>query len=498
MTRALAGAALGALALLGACGTKKTSDGHGLPDHDAAAPGLAALRIELPAAPAPGRPFPVLVRTADGIPIEARIELAVGDGPPLAVALRRGRGSAGPIVAAAGPLRVRARLGAAWAERTVTVQERPVRRLAGTLDGDDLRWDASADVRLEGTVAVPAGRRLVIEAGARVLGGARANLDVAGELEARGTAEAPVLFTRAGDEPWGGIRLAPGARGRLAHVLLTEGGGDPARPFGHSESQPLVLAEEGARLEVEGGGAVDNPGKAYSSARATVTIRGVLVSRCDQGGEHEDSELLLEGSHILEIPDADGRFDDDDNDGLYLSSGRQLVVGTRKAIVRDTVIAVTEDDGIDHAGVPVDIERVWIEGVPHEGIAASNGARVTVTDSVIKGCGQGIEAGWGAPEVVVTHSLLLDNGVGLRWGDEYEWKNEGRLTARYVVVIGSRQAAVRNLWEGGGGVSDPSRMEVSCSILEGAPALAPGGCLAPGAAPLPGCPDGPPGPRTCR
>jgi hypothetical protein len=290
-------------------------------------------------------------------------------------------------------------------------------------------------------------------------------------------------------------------------VLFTGGGADPDRQFGHSQSQAVVFADQ-AELMVTGGGVIDNPGKGYSSRASTVTLSGVVVSRCDQGGEHQDSTLLVERSHFLEMPDADGRLEDDDNDALYVASSAMGTPGTKPALIRDTVFAVSEDDGIDHGGAQLTLERVWIERMTHEGVAASNGGSVTISDSVVTRCHQGIEAGWGAPAVWVDHSLIFGNDIGLRWGDEYGWANEGTLKARAVVVTGNGEANVRNFWEGGGR-AEPTAIEITCSAVSspdwdgrggnipGAASVTPGGCLDRAALP-PGCPADPPGPRVCR
>jgi hypothetical protein len=451
------------------------------------------------------------VRTSDGAPVSAAVEVslaAAGAAPKtVPVQLYRGRGSTSARVETAGELKVRASLAAIAVERSVVIAQRPRREIAGRLAGDALRWDVAADVVVTGDVTIAAGERLVVARGARVLLGPRVNIDVDGEIVVEGTPEEPVLFTAQGG-PWGGLRLQKGGKGDLRAAFLTGGGGDDRRVFGHSDSQPVVFAVE-ADLSIEGGGLVDNPGKGVSSNRARVRLRDVLTSRCDQGGEHADADLTVEASHFVELPDGDGRLDDDDNDGVYVVAlAAPPAAGPPVARFVDTVFAVTEDDGIDHNGATILAERVWIERVPHEGVAASTGGRVTVRDSVITRCQQGIEAGYGAPEVVVEHSLLWDNGVGLRWGDEYPTPNEGKLTARFVAVGRSREANVRNRWDGGGGQPKPDAVDISCSMvsspewdgkngnLAGTPSIDGTGCVRDPRS-LPGC-EGVLGPRSCR
>jgi hypothetical protein len=149
---------------------------------------------------------------------------------------------------------------------------------------------------------------------------------------------------------------------------------------------------------------------------------------------------------------------------------------------------------------------VYIEGMRHEGIAASNGAKVIVRDSVVRGCAQGIEAGWGAPEVHVERCTLVGNGVGLRWGDEYPWQTSGSLRASGVIVRDSGQAAALSHWEGGQ-QENPSALLVTCSALDRAGWVGTGNAGNPPQIDGRGCPLGGPrvndgctvalGPSTC-
>jgi hypothetical protein len=483
--------------------------GAGANSPDAGPAGTSAgLTLELPAAVPAGVPFPIIVRTTDRAPLDGEARVTVGMQPPLVAVLHRGRGSVSAVMMNAGEVTVTATLGERTGTRRLNVGDRPRRELAGELGGDDLGWSADRDVVLRADVVVPAGATLLIGAGTRILGQGKANLQVAGRVQVNGTADEPVLFSRAGAAPWGNLDLRPGAAAQIAHALFTAGGGDDNQVFGHSQSQPVIMVRQ-ATLTIEGGGVIDNAGKGPSSDHATLTLRDVVVSRCDTGGEHNDSTILIERSHYLEIPDGSGVMKDDDNDGIYLSSGIPNVEGTHEAIVRDTVFAVTEDDGVDHAGVPVTLERVWIERVHDEGVAASNGSRISVIDSVVTKCPQAIEAGWGGPTVIVEHSALFDNGIGLRWGDEYSTPNTGTVTARYTAVGPSPMGTVVNRWDGGGGAAKADAFDISCSMVAapewdgragnaaGTPAFDADGCVTGPMRALPGCPDGALGPRTC-
>ena len=317
-----------------------------------------------------------------------------------------------------------------------------------------------------------------------------------------------MVFASAGEQPWGGVRVLPGGSALIEHAWLGGGGGDSSRAFGHSDSQPVLWAER-ATVELRGGGIVDNVGKALGSDEARLTVRDALISRCDTGGQLNSTELLMERSHVLEMPDADGRFDDDDNDGIYLLSALAEADGTiAPSIIRDSVFARGEDDAIDHNNAVVRIERVWIEGFRHEGLAASSGNSATIVDSVVRDCGQGIEAGYGTPTVEVDHCLLTGNDVGLRFGDSYDRDTNGTLSVRNTIAYGNR-TNVRNYVNQIGGPLEGA-LTITCSLVDdpaydeadgnlpGAPEgdlLASGCAIGPAAAAE--CDQPVPGPRTC-
>jgi hypothetical protein len=487
------------------------------------------LLLQLPEAPPAGVPFPVLFRTSNQAPVSARGTLTADLRAAQPAQLYRGRGSVSLTAPSPGLLQVRVMIGGLAAERTVTTTERPRRTMQGVLEAQDLVWDATHDIVLGGTVVVPKGAMLKVTAGVNVLGQAKTNIDVAGELLVEGTLEAPVLFTRAGPSPWGGIRVLPGGRATLRHALVTQGGGDSTRHFGHRiafmPSQPLLHAS-GGELLFEAGALVDSRGKGFAGSESgNLVIRDTLISRVGQGGETNIAEVLLEKTHVLEIPDGDGLIEGDDSDGVHLGASRLVDGKERPCAIRDSVFAVIEDDAIDHAGAPLHVERVWIQDAYHEGVAASKGNRLTITDSVLTSCGQAIESGSGKPDVVVEHVLIAGCGVGLRWGDE-DTNNNGKLAARYTVVVQGQPlpginpivfrppypsaALNKSVYNHNNALMGPGpagSLHISCSMVDtaawdginnnvgGKAPFNDAGCVGATARTLAGCPAGPLGPR---
>ncbi len=530
------GGASGAGGMRGPDGGSGAGLDASIPRSGDASPGATGtgLVLELPAAPPVGLPFPVIVATADGRPLTIRAMLTIGD-QQKPVEMRRGRGSVSLIVTAAGAINARAVAGDLTGERKVMVAARTLRMVTGMLDAKDLKWTNVEDIVMQGNVIVPEGAKLVIDAGTRILGNARANLEVLGSLEINGTAADPVLFTRATDAAWGGIRST--GKSEFHHALITHGGGDETRSFGHKvaldnpklplPTQPLLLARVGD-VVVDGGGFFDSRGKGPSGEmNASLTIRGALITRVSQGGETHDAQIIIEKSHIMEIPKADGLVKSDDADGYHLGPPRKQNGMALASVFRDTVVAFTEDDGIDHNATDLTIERVWVENTYHEGIAISESGQVMVKDTVVTRSGQGIEVGWGKANVVVKNVVIAGCGVGLRVGDDYEMDVDGTLKVSYAMVL--KDALVQGpvfksdfpnidgtfwdkkltVWNYLFKTKGPKAgaMDIGCSMVQspdwdgkqnnlaGTPPVDAKGCVEQKM--LMGCPDGPIGVRTC-
>jgi hypothetical protein len=322
-------------------------------------------------------------------------------------------------------------------------RELPRRRLEGSLSGSGLVWGPDEVIELPIGAQVPRGSSLTVHEGVWVLLGERANLDVSGSISVEGSQAAPVVFEALElGKPWGGVKHDGDGRWRWAFVL--EAGADASRAFGHSRSQPALYAGPGARLDLERVAVQDCVGKGVSGREAQITMRGCMTARTDTGGEHEYVALTLEESHFMDFPTLDAPPADDDNDAIYLRGTLMLDGEPAMSRIADTTFIGGQDDGVDHNSATVELERVWIEGFAHEGVAASDGGAIWVRDSVVKGCEQGVEAGYGAPALVVERSLLWGNGVGARFGDSYQRTYEGSLTVLDTVFFENTD---RCLWD---------------------------------------------------
>jgi hypothetical protein len=307
----------------------------------------------------------------------------------------------------------------------------PVVTHTGTISNHAI-WQASQEHHITADLTVSQGGQLTIEKGTRIVIDSKVNVIVNGELEIKGDKENPVLVTcQNRDAPWGGFVINE-TDVSIEYCFFIHGGADDSRIFGHSNSQPVLLANN-SDVSISNCFFLDNVGKALGVSRARIRIEKSLISRCDTGGEFHHSEVHVTGCHILDIPNDDGVFVDDDNDGFYFAdvpSDPEV-----NSSVENTFIITGKDDAIDHNLARLEIRNCWLEGFMHEGVAGSNGNWVTVFNTVVKNCEQGIEAGYGSPDVTVDHCVVVDNDVGIRFGDSYDWGCEGTMTVTNTILF---------------------------------------------------------------
>lgn len=395
-----------------------------------------------------GAPVPAVIRCRGENPRSGgwetfQLSAAEASLDPPETVVKRGWGSAKLTLGGSGEVTLQAMppsgTGAVTAVIEILGEEFPAREISGALSGAGLAWDSTAIIRLTGHTAVPAGAQLTIGPGTRVELEADVRLDVNGAVFCGGTAEAPVVFApRRPDQPWGEVNHDQG-RGDYTYTFFTGGGGDAGRSFGHSGSQP-VLRGVSSFLRLDHVYFLDNPGKALGMVRSTLLMDDCLVSRCDTGGELVSTEAVIDRCAWIDIPSGDTVEVDDDNDALYLSGYEE---GANATLIANSVFVSGKDDGIDHNGAEVVVDNCVIEDFDNEGVAASNRNRIEITNTLILGCEQGIEAGYGSPEVVVNHCVIVGCDTGLRFGDWYDLGCTGTLDVLNTISDGNH---IRNAW----------------------------------------------------
>ena len=428
--------------------------------HEAPAYGELTGHIIAPKEAVIGESIPAIVRVYDhrgdlassySMPIEA---FGVDPMRTYAVDVKRGTGTAffTPLEASDVELSLpdkylgNARIdGESDAIQSKTVRVRPAslpgNSYSGTVEGD-IVW--SEDAYILEDVTIPQGSTLTIEAGRRVLFNNRVNLTVNGTLIVNGTDADPVHFSsRQSGSPWGGLRVQNG-HAEINYAFFTAGGADTSQTFGHSNSQPVIRADS-STLRCDNCFVINNIGKGFASTNdSIVEIHQSVISNNDTGGEFVNSVVRVTETMVKDIPNGDGVFADDDNDGFYFSGVHS---SGEPSLFKDSTVLNTKDDGLDHNGAMLRVEGAWIEGALHEGIASSNQNSVHVFDSVFRRNNQGVEAGYGSPDLNVSSSVIIDNlttadpdsqiTAGVRFGDGYDGSNgayRGHVTATNLVV----------------------------------------------------------------
>lgn len=297
-------------------------------------------------------------------------------------------------------------------------------------------WTSDYDYYITDDLTITEGTEVRIERGTKIFLSENVNVFVDGKIIIEGTINKPVLFSSVQWElSWGGIEINNlNDTSKIQYCFFTNGGGNPDFLFGHSNSQPVIKVNN-SYLEAKSCFFIDNKGKALGSTLSNISLDNCLISRCDMGGEFHNSITSISNTYVLEIPNDDGVFIDDDNDCFYFYGA--FPNSNEPSIIENSVLISGKDDSIDHNGTNLKISNCWIENFFHEGIACSNQNFVEIINTLVKGCEQGIEAGYGSPQVHVDHCVSVENEVGLRFGDSYTTGCSGQMSVINTIVYGN-------------------------------------------------------------
>ena len=118
------------------------------------------------------------------------------------------------------------------------------------------------------------------------------------------------------------------------------------------------------------------------------------------------------------------------------------------------------DDGLDSGGSQggeIHVSNTRFESIFHEGAALSSRESVVknhyFTSCIFKDCGQGLELGFSSPNhlVLVDSCRFIENGIGIRYGDNYATQHAGVLSVSNSEIMESHYYDVWNMlrekWE---------------------------------------------------
>ena len=220
-----------------------------------------------------------------------------------------------------------------------------------------------------GDLTVLYGVTLTLEPGTLVLldgvaaGAQGTNILVQGSLQALGTAASPVTFTAyTTGRNWGQLHFVNAAKPSLfRYAEIMRAGRAPGA--GHTGTGPAV-AVFNSTVTFEHASLTDNAGKIMQTyAKTELTFLDTLFSRSVMGPEISGSSLLFQDGWIIDMRNKD------DADGIYIHS---QMSGQTCTLV-NSVIAGTDDDGIDTLGSKVVVQDCLIRGCKDKGVSIFDG-----------------------------------------------------------------------------------------------------------------------------
>eukprot|EP00658_Telonema_sp_P-2_P017465 TRINITY_DN16787_c0_g1_i1.p1 TRINITY_DN16787_c0_g1~~TRINITY_DN16787_c0_g1_i1.p1 ORF type:complete len:192 (-),score=33.50 TRINITY_DN16787_c0_g1_i1:103-678(-) len=175
-----------------------------------------------------------------------------------------------------------------------------------------------------------------------------ASISVFGTLILAGTPSDPIsVVGESRSSQWTTILAESGGAVKARYTFVT-GAGSPKHHEGtghhHKHSSAFTASSKGSSVSLVNCVLTDLKGPGVTAGgRATVHVEKSVIQWAEMGAECVQSDFTSLGSTWSHIPSATPTYQDDDNDGLYLSGG--------KHVVAESTIAHTKDDGID-SGTP--------------------------------------------------------------------------------------------------------------------------------------------------
>lgn len=425
----------------------------------------AGLRVTLPSAYPATMEIPLVAWVTNRVGGMVRSHGLLSTGHSSPIQLRRGVGSGFlRLDASAEPSVVQLKIGTIETQQTIAVEPNPAWTDVSGLLSKNTTWPERARIRITAPVTLEKGVTLEIGAGAVIQCLPGSEFQIAGVLKAHGVATNPVIFAPADRlHPWGGLVLRTNtARLELTHAILWGGGAEtnwfqlhPGSGSTHKPHRPMIYLQNGATAILTDSALLDSAGQATHGESSSFHCTRTLIQRHITGGQHNRGEVVMSDSAVIEFPYEGAPFEDDDNDAFYLTGGAHSFTNCLFGWALDDAF----DAGTGSAG-SVNVVGCWFEGCFHEGMAWSDDRVARVRDSVVVNCGQGIEAGFGAPDVVANHILSAGNLIGARFGDNYAKVFSGFLRVTNSLILYNHQDIFGRTWASKAWTNQTDRMAV--------------------------------------
>ena len=307
--------------------------------------------------------------------------------------------------------------------------------VSGTIQDGELIWEDHSNIYIEDDLIIPGGASLTIKKGSQVRLNEHTNIIIRGNLNILGTKESPVLFkSNSWNKPWGGIEFY-NSSSEINYCFFINAGSDPNKGWQHTNTQPVIFAKENSNLVLNNAFILYSPGKALGAHTSIVNIDSAISSFVFHGGEFHYTHLIYNHSYTMNIPNNDEIIVDDDNDGFHIDYRHPQINDPSQII--NSFFFTGKDDAIDQHDARINVNNCWIENWMNEGIATSGGDTVIVSNTLIKNCNTGFEAGWGSPKLFVDHSLAIENVTGFKFGDNNSTPSTGKVSVTNSISFGN-------------------------------------------------------------
>lgn len=317
--------------------------------------------------------------------------------------------------------------------------------LSGEITGE-YTIGANTCVKITGELLVPANARLIIEEGAVVMVDPGTNIVNDGPVQLNGTAINPIFITCSDQGSyWGGF-ISNGASATIdgQYVFFSRSGFHEGGDFnlGHAKRQALFYTIN-SNLNLSYCNIINNIGQIFFPISSNLVLENLLIHGAKTGGQFNGGQASLSNCIFSDFPNESEKYQDEDNDGLYIS-------GTNVNI-NNCIFMYAKDDGIDSggsAGGEITIENTIFEGCFHEGAALSSKSPSvkfhSFSNCTFRNNGQGLELGYSSPDhlVQVDSCLFEHNHVGIRYGDNYSTDLEGKIVVSNSYSINND----RDIW----------------------------------------------------
>ncbi|MGC8830031.1 MAG: hypothetical protein ACP5TE_09670 [Verrucomicrobiia bacterium] len=312
-------------------------------------------------------------------------------------------------------------------------------QVSGTIS-QNTTWQANARIYITTNLTIAAGATLTIEKGTVIRINYRTDITNNGTVVINGTTDEPVVFMpNSPSQPWGGFVMRQ-VTGEIVGtgVIFTGSGAEPnwfgsnGNPGSHRKEQALFFVGNNQRITLTDSAAIYMAGQlGHSVSGGIYNFTRFLMQRATTGGEFTGAAFTMNDCALIECPDDTANFVDGDNDAIYIVNGNHGFT--------NTLFGWTKDDGVDSGGSGAGIlhfSNCWFEATFHEGNSLSgNNKDVYHWNDVFIGCGQGLEAGYDGPHGYMIGCLAVNNVVGGRFGDNYDWTYTGSITISNSILI---------------------------------------------------------------